>query len=93
MDYLYRSLQFEHYITLGGLIAPFVTAVCTLLLGWWLGERSKRAEAAANLAAKRAEPTGNGFAKTVTDQLTLLVARVDLLSERLDNHIDQRNDT
>ncbi|WP_311210912.1 MULTISPECIES: hypothetical protein [unclassified Aeromicrobium] len=62
---LVTALGFEHYITLGGILAPLVTAVCTLLLGWYLDQRSKRTEAAAQLAAARSKPTGNGFAQEV----------------------------
>lgn len=71
LAYALASLQLEHYITLGGILAPTVTAICTILLTWWL----RKIDAKADQAVALAQPTGNGFATDVTAALARIEDR------------------
>jgi hypothetical protein len=75
------GLNVEHYITLGGILAPTVTVAVGLILGEvvrrWARRFDQRQSALmrqATLAAERSKPTGNGFADRIEKKVDWLIA-------------------
>ena len=86
---LLAALNVQHYITIGGIIAPAVTAICTLVLGWYLNRIDKKAAT----TVQQTSNTGNGFAQEMREALGRIEDRQILTDRRIQNLEDRLGDS